>query len=173
MNYNFKKEEKKILFSHDQFEKYFLNKKNIFYNFLLFNFRRKKNINKKNYDFIFYYRNNSNKGNSFLIKIIEKLSKKFNIAIVGDKFKFFKNNKNIYRFQNLTRKSAMKIISKSKYSIASKENILSFFTLDCLSQNLKVFYNMDINLNKCIKSNMLIGINYKNLNYSLKKLKKK
>ena len=66
----------------------------------------------------------------------------------------------------------MKIISKSKYSIASKENILSFFTLDCLSQNLKVFYNMDINLNKCIKSNMLIGINYKNLNYSLKKLKR-
>ena len=31
---------------------------------------------------------------------------------------------------------------------------------------------MDINLNKCIKSNMLIGINYKNLNYSLKKIKK-
>ena len=65
----------------------------------------------------------------------------------------------------------MKIISKSKYSIASKENILSFFTLDCLSQNLKVFYNMDINLNKCINL-ICLGINYKNLNYSLKKIKK-
>ena len=49
-------------------------KKNIFYNFLLFNFRRKKILIKK-IMILFLLQNNSNKGNSFLIKIIEKLSK--------------------------------------------------------------------------------------------------
>ena len=167
-----KKRKKKILFSHDQFKKFFLKRKNIFYNFLLFDFKKKSNTSKKNYDFILYYRNNLNKGNKFTIKIIEELSKQFKIAIIGDKFKFFENNKNIERFHNLSRKSAIKIISKSRFSIASKENIFSYFTLDCLSQNLKVFYNKDITLNNFFNSNMLLSIDYNNFWYSLKKIKK-
>ena len=82
-----------------------------------------------------------------MINIINQLSKKFKIAIIGDKFNFFDDNKNIVRFNNLTRKSAIQIIAKSRFSIASKENIFSYFTLDCLSKDLKVFYNKDINLN--------------------------
>ena len=100
------------------------------------------------------------------------MSKQFKIAIIGDKFKFFENNKNIERFHNLSRKSAIKIISKSRFSIASKENIFSYFTLDCLSQNLKVFYNKDITLNNFFNSNMLLSIDYNNFWYSLKKIKK-
>lgn len=167
-----RKRKKKVLFSHNQFEKYFLKKKNIFYNFLLYDFKKKTNSYKKNYDFVFYYRDNSNKGNNFTLKIIEELSKKFKIAILGDRLKFFENNKNIIKFHDLSRKSAIKIISQSRFSIASKENIFSYFTLDCLSQNLKVFYNKDIILNKFFNSNMLVSINYNSLLYSLKKIKK-
>ena len=166
------KRKKKILFSHDQFKKYFYRKENIFYNFLIYDFKKKKNLNKKNYDFIFYYRNNNNKGNNFMINIINQLSKKFKIAIIGDKFNFFDDNKNIVRFNNLTRKSAIQIIAKSRYSIASKENIFSYFTLDCLSKELTVFYKNDLNLNNFCYSNMLVGIDYNNLSYSLKKIKK-
>ena len=107
-----------------------------------------------------------------MINIINQLSKKFKIAIIGDKFNFFDDNKNIVRFNNLTRKSAIQIIAKSRFSIASKENIFSYFTLDCLSKDLKVFYNKDINLNNFCYSNMLVGIDYNNLSYSLKKIKK-
>ena len=38
---------------------------------------------------------------------------------------------------------ALKIISKSKYSVLSKENLFSYFMQDCLSRQLVIFYNKD------------------------------
>ena len=58
------------------------------------------------------------------------------------------------------------------FQLLQKKIFFSYFTLDCLSKDLKVFYNKDINLNNFCYSNMLVGIDYNNLSYSLKKIKK-
>ena len=166
--YVLKRKREKILFSHDQFSNYFIKKNNIFYNFLLFNFKFKYKKKTKIYDFVFYYRKNNNKGNEYLLNIIHKLSAKYKIAIIGEKIKISKKNKNIKNYLNLSRKKTINIISKSSFSLSSKENLLSYFTIDCLSQNLIIFYNKELSLNKSIKTNMLIPINFKNLKLSIK-----
>ena len=82
----------KLIFSHSQFKEYFSNNKNYFYNFILYNFLLKKKNLKKKYDIIFYFKNNSNKGNKFLINILSDLSKKYKILIIGDKLIKLNNN---------------------------------------------------------------------------------
>ncbi len=159
---------KKILFSHDQFIKYFKKNNNLFYNFLLFEFNLKNKFIKKKFDFVIYLRKNRNKGNDFLVKLIFEISKKYKIAIIGDKFSILTKRSNIYNFVNLKRDKSLKIIAQSKNAIASKENVLSFFTLDCLSSSVKVFYNKDLELEKSIKTNLLIPIKFNNLEHSMK-----
>ena len=86
-----------------------------------------------------YYRKYETKGNEFIKKIIIILLKNnYKIAIIGDKII---NNKNINNFGYVKRQKAKKIISMSRYSIASAENLYSFFAQDCLSYGLIVFYN--------------------------------
>ncbi len=164
---------KKILFSHDQFKKYFRKSSNYYYNFILYEFDFKKKFSKKKFDFVVYLRKNRNKGNNFLLNIILQISKKRRIAIIGDKFLILKKKPNIYNYININRNKAVNIIAQSKYAIASKENILSFFTLDCLSRGLHVFYNKDIKLDRSIKTNLLIPIKFNNQNHSLKILNSK
>ncbi len=65
-----KKRNNKILFSHSQFRIYFKNKKNCFYNFILYNFNFKKNFEEKKFDYIIYFKKNNNKGNKFLMNIL-------------------------------------------------------------------------------------------------------
>ena len=83
---------KKIIFSHDFFKNFIpKNKiKNCFFNFLLFNFKKKINKKKKKYDFIFYIRKHDNKGNQFFIDLIRILSEKnYKVCIVGEKLNKF------------------------------------------------------------------------------------
>ena len=159
---------KKILFSHDQFKGYFKRNNNFFYNFLLFEFTLKKKLFKKKFDFVIYLRKNRNKGNDFLIRVILEISKKSKVAIIGDKFLILKKRTNIHNFVNLRREKSLEIIAQSRNAIASKENVLSFFTLDCLSRGLKIFYNKDLKLDKSIKTNLLVSIQFNNLDRSLK-----
>ena len=63
----------------------------------------------------------------------------------------------------------MHLISVSKYSLGSFENLFSFFVLDCLSNNLKVFFNKNFKFNKkLVKTNLLIPIDFYNLEKSFK-----
>jgi ABC-type dipeptide/oligopeptide/nickel transport system permease component len=61
------------------------------------------------------------------------------------------------------------LIAVSKYSLGSFENLFSFFVLDCLSNNLKVFFNNNFKVNKkLIHTNLLIPIDFYNLEKSFK-----
>ena len=65
----------------------------------------------------------------------------------------------------------MHLISVSKYSLGSFENLFSFFVLDCLSNNLKVLFNKNFKIDKkLIKTNLLIPIDFYNLKKSLKSI---
>ena len=121
---------------------------------------------------VFYFKKNTNKGNYFLINLIEKISYKHKIAVIGDIYPKFKSNKNIRSFGTVNRKRAHKIISLSKFALSSKENHYSFFVLDSLSKGLSVFYNKDLKLYSNFKTNMLIPIDFDDLKKSTKILNK-
>ena len=165
---------KKLLFSHDLFKKNLKNmKKNIFYNFLFYNFKIEKiNTKFKKYDLVFYYRNNPNKGNTFYISLLKKLSNNYKIAIIGDKLDSISNT-NIENFTWVKRQFAKKIISSSRFGILSKENIFGFFALDCLSFGVPIFYNDKLKIsNNFINENILLPISYSRIEYSLKIINK-
>ncbi len=163
-----KKKNYKLLFSHNQFRKYFSSKNKYFFNFLFYKFRINKKEKIKKFDIIFYYKKNNNKGNKFLIRLINKIPGKFKIAVIGDMFPNEKQNKNIINFGVLKRDRALQIINFSKFALTTKENHFSFFSLDSLSNGLCVFYNKDLKLDKNMKTNMLLPISFKNLNSSSK-----
>ena len=161
----------KIIFSHDFFKSFIpKNKiKNCFFNFLLFNFKKKVNNKKKKYDFIFYIRRHENKGNQFFINLIKILSERnYKICVIGRKLNI---KKNVTYKGVVTRKKSLNLIAVSKYSLGSFENLFSFFVLDCLSNNLKVFFNKNFKIdNKLIKTNLLIPVDFYNLKKSLKSI---
>ena len=75
--------------------------------------------------------------------------------------------KNIKNFGIISRKKANKVISLSKFSLSSKENHYSFFILDSLSKGLFVFYNKELKLNRNLKTNMFLPIDFYNLKNQL------
>ncbi len=158
---------KKLLFSHSQLRLYFSNNKKNYFNFLFYKFKIKANTTKKKFEFVFYFKDNNNKGNYFLIGVLKNLSKKHKIAVIGDNLSKFIDNENITNFGTLNRNQAIKVISSANFAITSKENHFSFFALDCLSRGLKVFYNKDLKVYNDIKTNMFIPINFANLNDSI------
>jgi hypothetical protein len=126
-----------IIFSTNLLKKYLSNEtiKKAKFNFVLNNILFKKINIKKDIDFLIYHRRHSNKKN-FLPRVFIKnlILKNLNIHIVGDKLEMngVKNHgiiKNTY-IQNLQ--------LRSKYTIASGENIYSFFTIESLSNGVKV-----------------------------------
>ena len=164
---------KKIIFSHD-FLKKFIPKnrlKDCLFNFLLFNFKKNFIRRKKKYDFIFYLRKHNNKGNEFFINLIKILSQKnYKICILGKKLNI---KKNVTYKGLITRKKCNHLISISKYSFGSYENLYSFFVLDCLANNVKVFFNNDFKINNnLIKTNLLIPIDFNNIKKTLNIIKR-
>ena len=162
---------KKIIFSHDFYKNYIpKNKiKYCYFNFLLFNFKKKKYKKKKIYDFIFYIRKHHNKGNKFIINLIKMLTNKnYKVCVIGEKLDL---KKNITYKGFLNRKNTINLISTSKYSLGSFENLFSFFVLDCLSNNLRVFFNNNFKVNnKLIKTNLLVPIDFSNLEKSIRSI---
>ena len=162
---------KKIIFAHDFFKSFIPKNriKDCFFNFLVFNFKKKINNKKKKYDFIFYVRKHNNKGNHFFISLIKILSEKnFKICVIGQKLNI---KKNVTYKGTLSRKKSLRLIAVSKYSLGSYENLFSFFVLDCLSNHLKVFFNKNFKVDKkLIKTNLLIPIDFYNLKKSLKSI---
>ena len=156
----------KILFASNFFKKNLNLPNNFYYNFILSDFKFKKNIKPKKFDFVIYHRKYETKGNEFIKRVIIFLANKnYKIAVIGEKILSKKNLKN---FGFVNRLKAKIIISESRYAIASAENLYSFFVQDCLSNGLIVFYN-DIFKKYCtFFKNQLIHINYKNINKSLR-----
>ena len=126
-----------IIFSTNLLKKYLSNEiiKKAKFNFVLNNILFKKINIKKDIDFLIYHRRHSNKKN-FLPRVFIKnlILKNLNIHIVGDKLEMngVKNHgiiKNTY---------IQKLQLRSKYTVASGENIYSFFTIESLSNGVKV-----------------------------------
>ena len=127
---------KDIIFSTDLLSKYLSNdlRKKSKLNFILESFKKRKK-SKKKIDFLIYYRKHKNKSSLFQYGLIKKLTSiGLKINVVGDELNLngvknhgYKSNKIINNLQ-----------SKSRFTIASKESIYSFFTLECLSNNMRI-----------------------------------
>ena len=130
-----------LIFSTDLLKQY-LNKKTIkksSFNFVVKNFKYKnKKIKDKKIDFLIYYRNHKNKIRFFPFRLIKKLiAEGFKINIVGDKLKV----PSIKNHGFISNKALDKLQQKSKFTVFSEENLYSFFTLECISNNVLILIN--------------------------------
>jgi hypothetical protein len=158
---------KNLIFSTDNL-KNLIKKDKIKY--CLFNFCylffKKREIIKKDIDFIFYIRKHPLKFNSLYLFAIKKLvSRGFKIVVVGDKFVYPK----VINYVNLPRLRLLKILDRTKYTIASDENFFSLFTLDSLASGLFIFYNQQRFFNN-YNINNFIPLKFSNYNYSMNKI---
>jgi hypothetical protein len=144
-----------------------LEKKKTNFNYVL-NALKKKVIKRKDIDFLIYYRNHENKKSLFPYFLVKKIiSSGFSVNVVGDKL----NLKGVKNYGKLSNQKINKYLSRTKFSISSGENILSFFTLECINNNVKILIdnNQKIEIKKLKKN--FIKINYnsdKSINLFLK-----
>jgi hypothetical protein len=109
-------------------------KKKSHFNYVLHALKKKKKC-KKNIDFLIYYRNHINKKSFFPYTLIKKLIiLKYKVYIVGDKLEIH----GVKNLKRITNKKLNYYLSKTRFSIASGENLLSFFTLECINNNVKI-----------------------------------
>lgn len=155
-----------LIFSNNFYQKKNFKKINSHkFNFILNDFKKKKSRHYKKYDFVIYYRNLTNSYNVYIFKIIKKLILNgYKIAILGDKI----NIKKVHNFGYLTRAEAQKIISQSKCSLNNPENLFSYFFQDCLSFDLKIFYNKSFAKFNIFKSKKIIPISNKDVKKDIK-----
>ena len=128
--------------------------------------RKKK---KKTIDFLIYYRKHQNKKYLFPYDFVKKLIKlKFKISIVGDKL----NYPGVKNYGKISNQKVLSLQSVSKYTIASGENLYSFFVLECLSNNIKIIIDKTQNSKIRFLKKNFIGLNYnsKNIIKNLKRL---
>jgi hypothetical protein len=142
-------------------EKYF----NYFENYVLFSILKKKfftNSKYKDIDLLIYYRIHYNKDNLFYLNICKKLSKNFNIHVVGDYINF----PNVKNHGQLEQKKIFELLKRTKCTLATSENILSLFSLEALKFNVKIFYNIKFKNDLLNKLGQFYPINFLNLNGS-------
>ena len=154
---------KKIIFANNFCQDKF---KNHFHNFIMSDFRAKNTKNKKKFDFIFYIRDEFLKKNNFIRNLIYRLSLNYKIATIAGTI----NINGVKNFGYCSYKKTQKIISSCKYSVTNRENLYSFFTQDCLKNNLIVFYNEQFRPYEKIKLKNFYPINYDNYNLAIKKI---
>ena len=157
---------KEIIFSINFFvKKYSFKKQKVISNFILKNIQFNKKNPKKKFDFIIYHRNISPLNTKYIYETINILKTyKYSFAVIGDRINF-PGNKN---FGYVSRKKAQKIISESKFAISNPENLFSFFVQDCLSYELKIFYNIFFKKFNSIKTKNLIPISFESVKKDVK-----
>ena len=159
----------KLIFSTDLLKKN-LNKaiiKKSEFNFIFNEIKINKKINYKNKKifFLFYFRKHKNKKYYFLKDFLKKLIlKKLPIVIIGDKL----NLKGLKNCGYISHKKVTNLLHKTRYSSVSNENIFSFFTIDCINNNVKLL--IDKKSYSLIKNHKKYFINYDFKKNNLKKL---
>ena len=90
---------------------------------------------------MYYHRNYHTKKNDTILSILYKLKNQFNILIVGNKLKNFKN------LGIISRNKTINILKKTKFVFSSPENPLSYFVLDAILCNARIIsvYNQKPN----------------------------
>ncbi len=153
------------IFSTDLLKKY-LSKKTIKkskFNFIFKAYQKKIRL-KKNIDFVLYYRKHKNKEDFFPINLVKKLlNKKLKVHVVGDVL----NVRGIKNHGKINQGKINKLLSKTKYSIISGESLYTFFTFDCINNNVKILVNKNYNqkVTKFKKSFIKIDFNSKKIPY--------
>jgi hypothetical protein len=80
----------------------------------------------------------------------------FSVNVVGDKL----NCEGVKNYGKLTNSKINKYLSRTKFSIASGENLLSFFTLECINNNVKILIDKSQRIEiKNLKKNF-VKLNY-------------
>jgi hypothetical protein len=135
---------------------FFIKKKSNF-NYVLNALKKRQVIKKKNIEFLIYYRNHKNKKSLFPYFFIKKIiTSGFSVNVVGDKL----NLVGVKNYGKLSNQKINKYLSRTKFSISSGENILSFFTLECINNNVKILIgnNQKVEIKKLKKN--FIKVNY-------------
>lgn len=158
----------KLLFSTDLLKNKFNVSKNNKFNYVFKDFAYKDKNLKRKFDIIFYLRSHKNKSTLLLASLAEHLSNYFKVITIGEKIK----NKKITNKGYINKKKLYNILQRTKYSFLSAENNYSFFSLDCLSNGVHVFYNKQNSTSKNLKKNMT-AINYNKQDLILKILNKR
>ena len=163
---------KDVVFSTSLLKKYISKKnhKRCHFNFILNSVDFNKKVKKK-YDFIIYHRTHQNKSTFFPYNFLKKLSdSNFKIIVVGDHLQLG----SIINFGFVTSKTVKYLQSKSRFSIASSENIYSFFTIECISNNIKILFDESLKKQILAYKKKFIPINFNKDDYKkiFKKLKK-
>jgi hypothetical protein len=161
----------KCIFSSQLLYKYLPNNirnKSIF-NFQLINLHFFKK-EKKSIDILYYHRNYHTKNNDIILSLLYKLKDQFNILIVGDRLKNFKN------LGIISRSKIIAFLKKTKFIFSSPENPLSYFVLDAILCNTRVisvnnqkpifFRNRFIFLNKVDEESLKKILLSKNIKYN-------
>ena len=91
------------------------------------------------------------------LKFLEE--KNLKIIIVGKKFK----SKNIKNLGKISNKKLNYLLSKTKYTLSSNENLYSLFNIECINNNVKIF--ADKNLKRFLRDNIkdFIFVDFNNL----------
>ena len=138
---------KKIIFATNVLSKFIDDKtlKKTELNFILKDLKYSKKKKKKKINLIVYYRKHENKFFDHHIEFIkEKLKKKEKVIIVGDKL----NIEGVSNFGRIKKKKIFDLIRISKYALSGDDNLLSFFNIDCIQNNVKVIFNYKLNFQK-------------------------
>ena len=158
---------KKILFSTDLLKNKFKALNEVYFNYVLKDFQFRDLKKKREYDLIFYIRAHRNKRSDIILKLINNLKNNYKIITFGETI----NVRKIRNLGKINKKKLFPLLQRTKYSFLSPENKYSLYSIDCLSNGVKVFYNKDDIPIKETKKNM-IPLNYNNLNLLVKVVKK-
>lgn len=124
------------LFSTSLLKKYCKKKNNFIFDYSVSIYNKRK-YKKKKYDLIFYFRKNKNKNNLHQIKLLKKLvNLKIKILVIGDN----PGIKNLNYLGNLDRSKTFKYIKICRYAVNNSENLMSIFSIDCLSCGTRVIH---------------------------------
>ena len=146
----------KIIFSTSLLKKY-LNKELIYrsqFDFFIEGIEKKFHFNRtRKFDFIIYFKKHKNKSKLYPINFIKKLIiYKFKVFIVGDNLDI-NGVKNLGYINNLKLK---KLLSQTKFTISSGENVASFFSIECANSGVKIITNENIKQTNPIFKKFLI-----------------
>ena len=125
--------------------------------------------NMKHIDFLIYYRKHINKNEYSIKNFINLLIKnKINVNVVGDHY----NNPNVNNYGRVSLKRIHYLLARTRFSIASTENLYSLFTMHCISNKVIIYINKN-SYNKNIKyfSKNFIKFNFNSKSIKLKKRK--
>ncbi len=152
----------KLIFATSLLKKYFKEDRhsNSKFGYILKNIQYNEYNKSKEIDLAIYYREYDTKSNELFKRLIEYCSNKKEIKFVYFGHKCAQFSDNYLGF--ITNKKVIDILNKTKFSILSEENFESFYSSECLSNHVNIFYDPSkMNTPENFDSNKkLIDINY-------------